>query len=62
MRTSILMMVAATAGVAWGVPSVTVNSVTPDIGAPVAVTVTYTLSDLAVVTAEIQMVRHTISL
>ena len=52
MKKLICMMVAMAAVLARGVPSVTVNSVTPDAGAPVAVTVTYTLSGDAVVTAE----------
>ena len=52
MKKLICMMVSMVAAFAWGVPSVTVDSVTPAVGAPVAVTVTYTLSGDAVVTAE----------
>ena len=52
MKKLICMMVLMVAAFAWGVPSVTVDSVTPAVGAPVAVTVTYTLSGDAVVTAE----------
>ena len=52
MKNLICMMAAIAAALAWGAPSVTVDSVTPDAGAPVAVTVAYTLSAQAVVTAE----------
>ena len=52
MKNLICMAVALVAALAWGVPSVTVDSVTPEVGAPVAVTVAYTLSGKAVVTAE----------
>ena len=52
MKISICMVAAMAAGLVWGVPSVTVDSVTPDAGAPVSVTVAYTLSGKAVVTAE----------
>ena len=53
MKISICMVAAMAAGLAFGAPSATVDSVTVAEGAPVGATVTYTLSAKAVVTAEI---------